>query len=76
VAVLDDFFVREWGTAVSEVVKAALATGAHQYLTLNIFNVRIDPVSQTVTVEDELDPSREQTVPLSEFHRRVAEQAT
>jgi hypothetical protein len=71
VSVLEDFFRKEWGEAASSVVHAALASGEHRYLTLNIFNLRIDPASGSVTVEDVLDPSRDETVSLSEFGRQV-----
>ena len=46
-----------------------------KYLTFNVFNVNLDFEQQLVTVEDELDPDADETLPLSAF-KALLHQAT
>lgn len=67
--VLAEFLAYEADAGVrSELVAALaeLATG-RRYFTYNAFNVLLDVDAEVVTVEDELDVTRSDTLPLEEF---------
>lgn len=65
----------------NEYVRSLLLTemgrpsGAAKYLTFNVFNVNLNFEQQLATVEDELDPESEETLPLSDF-QALLQQAT
>jgi len=69
---LVEFFEHEFNDHIKEVLELEFEGGRFAYLTFNIFNVRIDPENAVVVLEDELDPSREETVDLSAFSEMVA----
>lgn len=73
VSVVSEFFLNEFDAYVRDALRRALAAGRPAYLTLSIFNVRLDPEAALATIEDELDPDPEETVNLAEFARMVEE---
>jgi hypothetical protein len=73
-SVVAEFFEHEFNEHVRTVLERELDTGRPAYLTFNIFNVRLDPDAGTATVEDELDPDREETLPITAFARRIQDQ--
>lgn len=66
---LDEFLTGEVDDFVrSELLSAIEQLGIGQrYFTYNAFNVLLDGVAHTATVEDELDVSRQTTIGLDEF---------
>lgn len=72
-SVLTAFFVNEFNKHVRDVLRREFASAQPSYLTFNVFNVRLDPEAGLVTVEDELDPDRVETIDLKDFARMVEE---
>lgn len=72
-SVLADFFQNEFDGSVQQILVQKLSTGRAAYLTFNIFNVRIDPDVETVTIDDVLDPERSEKVDLPTFRQLVAQ---
>lgn len=73
-SVVSEFFLNEFNPYVADVLRRGIADGAPAYFTFNVFNVNLDPVVGLVTVEDELDPERVETLPLDDFARMVEEE--
>ena len=71
--VVDRFFTDEADEHVRRVLADEIQTrsAGSRYFTFNVFNVRIDVDRSVVTIEDELDPAREESVPLEEFSARL-----
>jgi hypothetical protein len=67
--ILDQFLSHDADEHVRRVLADEIKTRAagSRNFTFNVFNVRIDVEHGVVTIEDELDPSREESVPLDEF---------
>lgn len=70
-SVVAEFFENEFNEYVREVLRRELDAERAAYLTFNIFNVRIDPGLALVTIEDELDPDREESLEVAEFRTMV-----
>lgn len=70
-SVVTEFLENELDEYVREVLLRELDAGHAAYLTFNIFNVRIDPDLALVTIEDELDPDREESLEVAEFRSMV-----
>lgn len=47
-------------------------TDGQRYFTYNTFNVLLDAATTTVTIEDELDATRQSKVSFDEFRARLA----
>lgn len=74
-ALTDLFFSDEFNEFVASVLQEVLAAERNAYLTFNRFNVRIDRKMSTVTIEDELDPTAEESMSIDTFKRRLLETA-
>jgi hypothetical protein len=63
------FFDDELDAHVRAVLVTEIANrkSGRAYFTFNVVNVLIDVAAQSVTLEDELSPDVEVTVPLSQF---------
>jgi hypothetical protein len=70
-SVVTEFLENEFNAYVREVLLRELDAERSAYLTFNIFNVRIDPELALVTIEDELDPDREESLGVAEFRAMV-----
>jgi hypothetical protein len=71
--VADRFFDEEANEHVRRVLTDEIGsrTAGSRYFTFNIFNVRIDVDAGVVTIEDELDPTCDESVSLEEFAARL-----
>jgi hypothetical protein len=60
---------------VTDVVRRELETrtSGSRYFTFNAFNLRLDFDANTATIEDELEPASEETVPLDVLRTRLNE---
>jgi hypothetical protein len=67
------FFRAEFDETVAAALRRDLPSGRRAYHTFNVFNVRIDPDARVVTVEDVLDPDREEGIDFAEFTRLLDE---
>ena len=68
------FFTDEYNPYVGRTLRDALAAERDAYLTFNRFNVKIDRSAGLVVVEDELDPTAEETIEIGEFERALSSQ--
>lgn len=67
------FFAEEFSLGLVEVFREVFARRTHgeEYLEFNVFNLRLDFDTRTLTVEDVLDPDSEEQLGLDEFAARV-----
>jgi hypothetical protein len=68
-SLMSRFLDEEADDSARSVIAAVFAsrTSGVEYLAFNVFNVRLDFDSGIATVEDELDPLAEESLPLSAF---------
>jgi hypothetical protein len=67
-SLLEDFLTEECTDHVVSLLREeAKASSGEKYLTFNRFNVRLDLDARIATIEDELDPDEEVSLPLSQF---------
>jgi len=71
--VADRFFTNEANEHVRRVLADEIRsrTAGSRYFTFNVFNVHIDVDRNVATIEDELDPASEESVPLEDFVARL-----
>lgn len=69
--VIEDFLRLEANEYVRKQLLEVISTLTigERYFTYNVFNVRIDARSGTVTIEDELDVDRQEIMDLAAFER-------
>jgi hypothetical protein len=70
-SVVDEFLQHEFDEFVLGALRQDMSSRLHAYHTFNVFNVKIDPDARLVTVQDVLDPTREQVIDLDEFARLI-----
>ena len=72
---VEDFISEEGDAYAVNVIWTELANrkSGEAYLTFNRFNLRLDIDSGTATIEDELDPSSEYSLPISELLGQLPE---
>jgi hypothetical protein len=71
--VADRFFTEEANEHVRRMLADEIQsrTTGSRYFTFNVFNVRIDVDRNVATIEDELDPASEESIPLADFDARL-----
>ena len=73
---LEEFLAEECTDDVVGLLRdEAKASGGEKYFTFNRFNVRLDLDEGMATIEDELDPDAEVSLPLAEFLDSLPSQA-
>jgi hypothetical protein len=73
-SLLDLFLEQEANAHVRRVLRdAANLEHGERYFAFNRFNVRLDLDSRTATIEDELDPESEVSLPLADLLARLPE---
>lgn len=73
-SVLQEFLEADCDEHVRSLLLAELDADRPAYLTFNVFNVRIHPDLGVVTIEDELDRRREESVDITDFREAVQRQ--
>jgi hypothetical protein len=72
-SLLDQFLAEECNAYVVQRIRDEAATTGERYLTFNRFNVRLDLDAGVATIEDEIDPDTEISLPVAELLDRLPE---
>jgi hypothetical protein len=72
-SLLEQFLSEECDAHVVRRIREEVSASGERYLTFNRFNVRLDLNDGTATIEDELDPDSEASMPLTEFLANLPE---
>ncbi|MEP7379093.1 MAG: hypothetical protein ABI725_05960 [Chloroflexota bacterium] len=66
---IDEFLANELEPYVRGLLLRELEAKRPAYLRFNVFNVRLDPETDLVTLEDVLDPNRVEVIGLEVFRK-------
>jgi hypothetical protein len=74
-SLIDEFLADECNPHVVGVIRNELANrpGGEAYLTFNRFNLRLDVDNGIATIEDDLDPDSEMSLPIADLLARLPE---
>jgi hypothetical protein len=74
-SIVDRFLAEEVDDHVKDVLGRELQSreSGSRYFTFNVFNVRLDFNADTATIDDELEPSSVESVPLAVLRKRLTE---
>jgi hypothetical protein len=70
-SLLEQFLTEECDSHVAQRIRDEAGAAGVRYLTFNRFNVRLDVNAGIATIEDELDPDSETSLPLAVLLSRL-----
>lgn len=73
-SLLDQFLAEECNAYVVQRIREEAAAAGERYLIFNRFNVRLDLDAGVATIEDEIDPDAETSLPVTELLDRLPEE--